>query len=123
MEVLIWQIGVLLTIVIIGFFGKSARIGITAFAVLFTIVMVFTSGLMILQFATIGLGYWLSDSLVKEKEIELTREQRYRIAKAKESSTNTFSAKFKQVGCMFVFGLILIGLLTLFIYPWIRDII
>jgi hypothetical protein len=68
MEVLAYQIVIFLIIYINGYFDKTTKNLITLLAVAFTIVMVFTTGLAILQFLTIFIAYAISPNKVKENE-------------------------------------------------------
>lgn len=68
MEVLLFQLGIAAIIIIAGLFGKIARNTITILVVIFTAVMVFTSGLMILQFITIGISFFISKSITSKKD-------------------------------------------------------
>ncbi|MFI8379599.1 hypothetical protein [Leeuwenhoekiella sp. NPDC079379] len=68
MEVLVFQVGIFLAIIVLGAFGKKIRNGALIFFSVFTVVMVFTSGLMILQFLTIFLAYLVTDGLYSKKE-------------------------------------------------------
>ena len=75
-EVIYFQTAIFIAIVFVGFFGDSARNGITVIAGLFTIVMVFTSALMLLQFGTIIFAYIVSVSLSGSDESDSSKKKR-----------------------------------------------
>lgn len=62
MEVLIFQIAIFFIILISGYYGNYSRNIVTILLVIFTIVMVFTTKLMVIQFLTIGVAYFISTS-------------------------------------------------------------
>lgn len=63
MAVLGFQIFFILLIALSSFFGKSTRNWIILISVIFTIFAVFTSGLMIIQFISIFIGFLISESI------------------------------------------------------------
>lgn len=66
MEVFMWQVGILLGICLASLlFGKNGLIFAVGTAVLWTVVMIFTSWLMILQFATIFIGFAFGGAIVE----------------------------------------------------------
>jgi hypothetical protein len=61
MAVLLYQIGIFVVIQISSLFGKNFRNIAIAVVSIFTIVQIFTSWLLILQFLTIIISYWISN--------------------------------------------------------------
>jgi hypothetical protein len=64
MGILFYQIGIFVAIQIAAFFGKSSRNVAIILISLFTLLQVYTSGLMILQFITIFVSYIVSKNII-----------------------------------------------------------
>lgn len=76
MDVLIYQIIIFCTIYIIGLFGKTARNATTIAISIFTLLMIFTTWLSILQFITIFIAYYFSViQEEKAKQSKLIKQQ------------------------------------------------
>jgi len=69
MNILIYQIIIFFTIYVLGLFGKNARNATTIAISIFTLLMVFTTWLSILQFITIFIAYYFS-VIQEEKAIQ-----------------------------------------------------
>lgn len=66
MDVLIWQVGILLGICLASLlFGKAGWIFASGAAALWTVAMVFTSWLTVLQLVTVSIGFRLGATIVK----------------------------------------------------------
>lgn len=65
MGIFLYQIGIFIAIQIAAAFGKSSRNVAIVLISIFTILQVYTSGLMILQFLTIIVSYYFSKSIVE----------------------------------------------------------
>jgi len=126
MEIILFQIGVFVAIIIIGLFGKKARIGICVFLLIFTMLAVFTSGLMMLQFITIGLGYWASSAMAPKsvpKEHKLKHWSENYNSKADYHFSNYKSVEKENLwdrisgGCAILFYLGL-AILTIFAFHY-----
>ncbi|MCR8667946.1 hypothetical protein NO995_09655 [Aestuariibaculum sp. M13] len=110
MEVLYFQVGIFLIIVIAGLFGNSSRNTATILAIIFTIAMVFTSQLMIVQFITIVISYIVSRSISKNsKDKNLDDYEKYR---QKNQNKTSFGDK---LGCIFISLLALLTVLAVII--------
>ena len=84
MEVALWQLGILQAILLASYlFGKAGWIGSIGIAAVWTIVMIFTSWLMILQFITIAAGGLLGLLLAGRVK---SAEERVRLEALKESA-------------------------------------
>ncbi len=68
MGILIYQVGIFITIQIFAFFGKSSRNTAIVLISIFTLLQVFTSSLMIIQFITIFISYVFSNSILSESK-------------------------------------------------------
>lgn len=62
MAILFYQLGIFIVIQVAASFGKNSRNTAVVLVSIFTILQVFTSGLMILQFITIFVSYSISNS-------------------------------------------------------------
>jgi hypothetical protein len=107
MEVLIFQIGILLIIIICGFFGKSARNTATVLFLIFTVIMVFTSRLMIIQFITIGLAYLISNSISGDRK-KLVPEYE----KLSQINSNKTSLS-EKIGCLLIILIAALAILSI----------
>lgn len=87
MEVLAFQIVIFIIIMIAGFINNSTRNFAVALAVLFTIVMVFTNALMIIQFITILISFIISRSINNTKNSNKAVESYKR-----NSNTSSYSS-------------------------------
>ena len=67
MDILLYQIGIFIAIQIASLFGKSSRNVAIVLISIFTLLQVFTSGLMILQFATIFISYIISNNILESQ--------------------------------------------------------
>lgn len=67
MGILLYQIGIFIAIQIAAFFGKNSRNVAIVLISIFTLLQVFTSGLMILQFATIFISYLVSKNILENQ--------------------------------------------------------
>lgn len=67
MAVFLYQIGIILAIIIASAFGKKSRNTAVILISIFTILQVFMSWLLLLQFFTIFLAYQLSNSFIKKE--------------------------------------------------------
>jgi uncharacterized membrane protein (DUF485 family) len=67
MAVLLYQVGIFLAIIIASAFGKKSRNTAVILISIFTIVQVYMSWLLLLQFFTIFLAYQVSNSLTNKK--------------------------------------------------------
>jgi hypothetical protein len=76
MAVLIYQIGIFLAINISAKFGKSSRNTATLLISIFTILQVFVSWLLLLQFFTILVAYIFSNFFLPENNQEKRNEER-----------------------------------------------
>ncbi len=77
MGILLYQIGIFIIIQISSLFSKTSRNTAIILISIFTILQVYTSGLMIIQFLTILISYWFSNSFIfddKKKDIEVFSE-------------------------------------------------
>ena len=72
MEVLSFQIFFIIFISLSSIFGRTARNWVVIISVVFTVFAIFTSGLMILQFLSIAIGFLISESIISK--IENNRE-------------------------------------------------
>lgn len=70
MAVLGFQIFFILLIALSSLFGKSTRNWTILISIVFTIIAVFTSGLLILQFISIFIGYLISESILSKYDQE-----------------------------------------------------
>lgn len=70
MEILYFQIAIFFVIFIIGSFGNRARLNISLIIGLFTLLAVFTSFLMVLQFFTIFFSYNFSEKFADPDDKE-----------------------------------------------------
>lgn len=75
MEVLLYQIGIILVILIAGKLGKNARITVIVLISIFTILQVYMSWLLILQFITIIFSYIISKNFSKQGKTNSTKNQ------------------------------------------------
>ena len=64
---MLYQIGIFIAIQIASFFGKNSRNVAIVLISIFTLLQVFTSGLMILQFATIFISYLVSKNILENQ--------------------------------------------------------
>ncbi|NDP25969.1 MAG: hypothetical protein GZ087_00875 [Flavobacterium sp.] len=100
MEVLIYQIVIVILILAAGAFGKKARNVVTIIICLFTIIEVFTFKLAVLQFITMFIAYFFSIGY-EEKKVEVKKEEfnyqvvdkkvKEKIEKNKQKSKSSFS--------------------------------
>ena len=67
MEVLLFQICLFIIILFSGIFGRKARNWTILIAILFTVIMVFMTWLLILQFITIFIAYLISETYIENK--------------------------------------------------------
>lgn len=67
MAVLFYQIGIFLAIIISSNFGKKSRNTVVILISIFTILQVFVSWLLILQFLTVLIAYQFSNSIIHKK--------------------------------------------------------
>jgi len=88
MAVLGFQIFFILLISLSSFFGKATRNWLVLISVIFTIFAVFTSGLMILQFISIFIGFLISENILSKYD--------------KEKLDSCLGS-----GCLWIFGIIL----------------
>lgn len=65
MGIILYQIGIFIAIIISSFFGKSSRNIAVILISIFTILQVYTSSLMILQFVTIVFSFLISNKILK----------------------------------------------------------
>lgn len=68
MGILFYQIGIFIAIQVAAFFGKSSRNIAIILISIFTLLQVYTSGLMILQFITIFVSYIVSKNIIGNNE-------------------------------------------------------
>lgn len=61
MNVLLFQLGIFITIVIASFFGKKTKDAVVVLISIFTLIQVFMSWLLLLQFITIFIAYMVTD--------------------------------------------------------------
>lgn len=103
MEILLYQIIIAFAIVLIGTFGTKARNLITLLACIFTIVMIFTLSLAILQFITIFIAYYISSSI---------RINQDNSKKNKKFETESISRKHTNPqSLIYIFIIIIIGII------------
>ena len=100
MEVLSYQLFFIIFISLSSLFGKTARNWVVILSVVFTFFAVFTSGLMIIQFISIGIGFLISESIGSK------------IENNKEATDSCVGG-----GCIIIF----IALIILFIYSTFFD--
>lgn len=74
MAVLLYQIGILIAIQVSAFFGRGARNVAIGLISIFTLLQVFASWLMILQFATIFISYLISEGIL-DKSVTAEKKQ------------------------------------------------
>ena len=74
MAVFLYQIGIIGIISFGAYFGRTARNFIIVAAAMFTLVQVFTSWLMILQLASVFIGYLISESILSGEDTEVLNE-------------------------------------------------
>lgn len=67
MAVLLYQVGIFLAIIIASLFGKKSRNTAVILISVFTLLQVFMSWLLLLQFFTIFIAYQISNSLINKK--------------------------------------------------------
>ena len=67
MAVLLYQVGIFLAIIIASTFGKKSRNTAVVLISIFTLLQVFMSWLLLLQFFTIFIAYQISDSMLDKK--------------------------------------------------------
>lgn len=90
MNILIFQIIIFSTIYVLGLFGKNVRNATTIAISIFTLVMIFTTWLSILQFITIFIAYYYS-VIQEEKAIQkklIRKEQK--IYRESEKNNNSY---------------------------------
>jgi hypothetical protein len=75
MEVLLYQVGIFLAILIAGKLGKNARITAIVLICIFTVLQVYMSWLLILQFITIIISYLISKSLSKAEKTSSSKKK------------------------------------------------
>lgn len=75
MGILIYQIGIFIAIQIAAFFGKSSRNVAIILISIFTVLQVYTSQLMILQFLTIIVSYFVAKNFFDNKKENSNEEQ------------------------------------------------
>jgi predicted membrane protein len=68
MEILLYQIGIFSAIIISSFFGKSSRNVAIILIAIFTMLQVYSSSLMVIQFLTIFIGYKVSKAFSTNKD-------------------------------------------------------
>ncbi|MGL2994455.1 XAC2610-related protein [Flavobacterium sp. TSSA_36] len=93
MEVLFYQVGIAILILLAGNFGKKTRNIVTIVICLFTIIEVFTLKLALLQFFTIFVAFLYSKNQEEKKIIEKKEEFNYYVIEKKsenEASSSTF---------------------------------
>lgn len=66
MAVLLYQVGIFLAIIIASFFGKKSRNTAVILISIFTLLQVFMSWLLLLQFFTIFIAYQITNSLLNK---------------------------------------------------------
>lgn len=112
MEIIAFQVGIFVIIIFCGLLGNSTRNIVTILVILFTMVMVFTNGLMIIQFITIGVAFMVSKSISTSNEtLEISDYEKYQRDQAKLNKT-TLS---EYIGLTFlaIFGLLFLGVIIL----------
>lgn len=110
MAVLLYQIGIFIAIFIASFFGKNSRNTAVVLISIFTLLQVFTSWLLILQFITIFVAYVATEkdesttkTKIENKEYEPSIV--YKTIKKTEEIKEATNRGF-EIGCGF-FGVIL----------------
>lgn len=98
MAILIYQIGIFAAIQISSMFGKSPRNAVIILIALFTVLQVFTSGLMILQFLTIFTSTYFSNRWFFKKQEE---DQRI---KSEIKNTQNFTDKIARPNKVFQYS-------------------
>ena len=69
MAVFLYQLGIFLAIIIAAKFGRKTRNTAVILITIFTILQVFMSWLLLLQFFTIFLSYQISNSFLSDRRI------------------------------------------------------
>lgn len=98
MEVLIFQVCLASIILISSFFGRKIRNWLILFVCIFTVVMVFMTWLILLQFVTIFISYSISESIIQNAEI--AREN-----KRLQQNQNSGNGKFYFILFLIVSGI------------------
>lgn len=70
MSVILFQILIFLAILIASKFGRKTRNYFLVILSIFTLIAVFTTALMVIQFFTILFGYFTTNSILAENEIK-----------------------------------------------------
>ena len=106
MNVLLFQLGIFITIVIASFFGKKTRDTVVVLISIFTLVQVFMSWLLLLQFVTIFIAFMITDK-DKSKNVGENYDPGivYKTIKKTEEIKEKANRGF-EIGCGF-FGVIL----------------
>ena len=89
MEVIYYQIFILITIVVTSFFSKKASLVVCGFWTLFTFAMVFTLPLAIVQLATVGGSYWITEKI---REVRKLKHALKHLSDEQKSKTSTIPA-------------------------------
>lgn len=79
MAVLLYQIGIFVAIQIAAIFGKNARNVALVLISIFTILQIFMSWLLLLQFITILIAFIVSESIIKKNESPINHTESQRI--------------------------------------------
>ena len=120
MNVFLFQLGVFLTIVIASFFGRKTRNAVVILISIFTLVQVFMSWLLLLQFVTIFIAYMATD---KDESATATKIEGknyepgiiYKTIKKTEEIKEKANRGF-DIGCGFLVVVIALFLIIALIY-------
>lgn len=91
MAVLLYQIGIFLAIIISSTFGKKSRNTAVILISIFTLLQVFMSWLLLLQFATIFIAYSVSNSFIEKKPKNKT------VSKSNKNTESVFKDRNQEL--------------------------
>jgi len=96
MEILLYQIGIFFAIQIASLFGKSSRNVAVVLISIFTILQVFTSWLMLIQFITILVSYNISERRFQNLKIETSKKSSKVILKSYDKNGGRIYQEFDE---------------------------
>lgn len=89
MTILLYQIGIFFSIQLAAIYNRKSRNVAVLLIIVFTLLQVYTSGLMILQFITIYISYKISKNLITNKRKEKNIERNYDVNQEVGQQLNT----------------------------------
>ncbi|RXR23495.1 hypothetical protein [Flavobacterium stagni] len=108
MTIFLYQIGIFILILFASFFGKNVRNTYVVLASIFTFLLVFTSWLLILQFITIFISYFISneiffvtDKVIETKTDNINENGVHKIINSTIRATKKTKRGF-EIGCGFI---------------------